>query len=132
MDSFLNDLCNDVQSIARKCGQNMLDNYGHTHAEKTKASFQDLVTKVDTGNQNMIKSFMEERYPTHALLGEEDVEFGKDLEAVDAVSDKEWVWIVDPLDGTTNYVYSLPLSVVSICVTHNEMPAAVCCRKVLP
>lgn len=32
------------------------------------------------------------------------------------------MWIVDPLDGTTNYVYSLPLSVVSICVTHNEMP----------
>ena len=29
------------------------------------------------------------------------------------------MWIVDPLDGTTNYVYSLPLSVVSICVTHN-------------
>ena len=32
------------------------------------------------------------------------------------------MWIVDPLDGTTNYVYSLPLSVVSICVTHNEIP----------
>lgn len=34
------------------------------------------------------------------------------------VIDKEWVWIVDPLDGTTNYVYALPLSVVSICVAH--------------
>lgn len=32
--------------------------------------------------------------------------------------DKEWVWIADPLDGTTNFVYSLPLSTVSICIAH--------------
>ena len=48
--------------------------------EKTKASFQDLVTLVDTSNQNMIKEFMEEKYPDHALLGEEDVEWGHDYE----------------------------------------------------
>ena len=48
--------------------------------EKTKASFQDLVTLVDTSNQNMIKEFMEEKYSGHALLGEEDVEWGHDYE----------------------------------------------------
>ena len=32
--------------------------------------------------------------------------------------DTEWVWIADPLDGTTNFVYSLPLSTVSICIAH--------------
>ena len=32
--------------------------------------------------------------------------------------DKEWVWIADPLDGTTNFVYCLPLSTVSICIAH--------------
>ena len=73
---------------------------------------------------------MEEYYPEHILLGEEDVEWGKDLEvisyylyfmcqAINAVADKEWIWIVDPVDGTTNYVYSLPLSVVSICVAQH-------------
>lgn len=54
------------------------------------------------------------------------------MQAIDAVADKEWVWVVDPLDGTTNYVsvsrslhkqvYNLPLSVVSICITHTEVP----------
>ena len=40
-------------------------------------------------------------------------------QAINAVADKEWIWIVDPVDGTTNYVYSLPLSVVSICVAQH-------------
>lgn len=41
--------------------------------------------------------------------------------AINAVADKEWIWIVDPVDGTTNYVYSLPLSVVSICVAQHVL-----------
>lgn len=43
------------------------------------------------------------------------------LKAINAVADKEWIWIVDPVDGTTNYVYSLPLSVVSICVARHVL-----------
>lgn len=60
---------------------------------KTKVTFQDLVTKVDVENQKMIREcafgyrcdlcrFMQEKYPTHALLGEEDVEWGKDKEVI--------------------------------------------------
>ncbi|KAK8817318.1 inositol monophosphatase [Blastocystis sp. ATCC 50177/Nand II] len=122
MEDFLKQLCEDIQSIARQCGKNMTDHYGHVRVEKTKVNFQDLVTKVDTTNQNMILEYMKEKYPEHVLLGEEDVEWGKDREAVANVIDKEWVWIVDPLDGTTNYVYALPLSVVSICVAHKGIP----------
>ena len=66
---------------------------------KTKVTFQDLVTKVDMENQNMIKEcrflysldvcrFIKEKYPTHVLLGEEDVEWGKDKEVnVRAIGD---------------------------------------------
>ena len=60
---------------------------------KTKVTFQDLVTKVDVENQKMIREcafgyccdlcrFMKDKYPTHALLGEEDVEWGKDKEVI--------------------------------------------------
>lgn len=34
------------------------------------------------------------------------------------MKDKEWVWVADPLDGTTNFVYSLPFSAISICIIH--------------
>lgn len=34
------------------------------------------------------------------------------------MKDKEWVWVADPLDGTTNFVYSLPFCAISICIIH--------------
>lgn len=54
------------------------------------------------------------------------------VQAINAVADKEWIWIVDPLDGTTNYVYSLPLSVVSICVAHNVSPSFLSYKQEIP
>ncbi len=34
------------------------------------------------------------------------------------MKDKEWLWVADPLDGTTNFVYSLPFCAISICIIH--------------
>ena len=61
----LNQLCEDVQAIARKCGKNTMDNYGpnrnpalvriHTGAIKMKVTFQDLARVSDDVNQIMIK-----------------------------------------------------------------------------
>ena len=95
----LNQLCEDVQEIARKCGKNTMDNYGHnrnpalvrihTGVMTTKVTFHDLARVSDDVNQIMIKEcsfgygydlcrFMKEKYPTHALYGQEFVEWGKD------------------------------------------------------
>ncbi|KAK8790897.1 hypothetical protein WA158_005528 [Blastocystis sp. Blastoise] len=119
MESYLKQLCEDVQSIARKAGQNMLDHVG-IEVEKEKVNFSDLCTKVDTDNQAMIEKFMKDHYPEHVLLGEEGIAWGDDISAIDARKDKEWMWIVDPVDGTTNFVHTLPTSVVSIAVSQNE------------
>lgn len=95
----LNQLCEDVQAIARKCGKNTMDNYGpnrdpalvgkNTGGIMIKVTFQDLARVSDDTNQIMIKEcsfgygydlcrFMKEKYPTHALYGQEFVEWGKD------------------------------------------------------
>ena len=47
-----------------------------------------------------------EKYPEHVMLGEEGISWGGDLAAIEARKDKEWMWVVDPVDGTTNFVSS--------------------------
>lgn len=83
---------------------------------KTKSSRSDLVTDVDPACEKMIKETILQAFPTHQILGEESVAPGADAsaEAVDEVAEADHLWIVDPLDGTTNFVYSMPLSTVSI------------------
>jgi myo-inositol-1(or 4)-monophosphatase len=64
-----------------------------------------------------------ETFPNHDFLGEEDVPPGKEasaaaIEAKLFNSDSDWLWIVDPIDGTTNFVHGMPLSMPSIAVAY--------------
>ena len=63
----------------------------------------DLVTDADLASQKTIHEYLCGRFPGHALLGEEDAA-GKGRLAADAPP----TWIVDPIDGTTNYVHDYP------------------------
>ncbi|MFO0880312.1 MAG: inositol monophosphatase family protein [Gemmataceae bacterium] len=69
----------------------------------------DLVTEADVGSQEAIRTYLQERFPTHAFLGEEGPA-AKSRPGPGAPP----TWIVDPLDGTTNYVHDIPLYCVSI------------------
>jgi myo-inositol-1(or 4)-monophosphatase len=69
----------------------------------------DLVSEADVNAQESIRSFLQGRFPEHAFLGEEGPA-AKSRPAPDAPP----TWIVDPLDGTTNYVHDCPLYCVSI------------------
>ena len=74
----------------------------------------DLVTDADVASQEAIRRVVAERYPEHAFLGEErpvePTEFGDD----------QLVWIVDPLDGTTNYVHGYPNYAVSVAIARGR------------
>jgi myo-inositol-1(or 4)-monophosphatase len=69
----------------------------------------DLVTEADEASQQAIRTYLQERFPTHLFLGEED-KSSHNRPGPDAPP----TWIVDPLDGTTNYVHDCPLYCVSI------------------
>ena len=98
---------------------------------KAKANSKDLLTEIDTECQRVIEAHVVAAHPTgtgHAFLGEESVAAGakasaEALEAM-AASDAEYLWIVDPIDGTTNFVQSLPLVGVSIGVARRSAPSA--------
>jgi myo-inositol-1(or 4)-monophosphatase len=70
----------------------------------------DLVTEADMASQEAIRGVVARHFPGHGFIGEEDV-------AANHAS-HEYCWIVDPLDGTTNYVHQVPHYCVSVALTH--------------
>eukprot|EP00211_Chloroparvula_japonica_P017529 CAMPEP_0119136206 /NCGR_PEP_ID=MMETSP1310-20130426/20938_1 /TAXON_ID=464262 /ORGANISM="Genus nov. species nov., Strain RCC2339" /LENGTH=264 /DNA_ID=CAMNT_0007127175 /DNA_START=111 /DNA_END=905 /DNA_ORIENTATION=+ len=93
---------------------------GKTTIEKTKSSDVDLATKVDVECEELIREAVRNAFPNHSFLGEEGVAPGSQasIDALEKVVDDEWLWIVDPIDGTTNFVAGLFLSTVSVAVSH--------------
>ncbi len=75
----------------------------------------DVVTKADVEAEEAIRRFLLEQFPEHAFLGEEGAAAG-DAEA-GATGPATVRWVVDPLDGTANYLHGLDLFAVSIAAT---------------
>ncbi|NPA52026.1 MAG: inositol monophosphatase [Aquificae bacterium] len=67
---------------------------------------KDFVTYVDKQSEKRIREFLLNTYPNHAFLGEEEGKIGN--------KDSEYTWIVDPLDGTKNYINGFEIFAVSI------------------
>jgi myo-inositol-1(or 4)-monophosphatase len=72
----------------------------------------DLVTQADFASQDAVRRAILEAFPEHSLLGEED-----DAHRV-ADNPSQFRWIVDPLDGTTNFVHGIPHYCVSLALEH--------------
>jgi myo-inositol-1(or 4)-monophosphatase len=98
-------LVNIAVSAARSAG-----NFIMRHLERVdqlqieRKGRNDFVTMVDRGAEAEIIRIVHKAYPQHAILGEEGGQIG----------DNDVVWIVDPLDGTTNFLHRLPHFAVSI------------------
>lgn len=73
-----------------------------------------LVTEVDLASERLIVETIRSAFPDHALLTEEGTEQG----ALDAPA----LWVIDPLDGTTNYAHGYPMFCVSIAFLRNGTP----------
>ena len=108
---------------SKKAGEIILGNAGGAEVTQRKANSRDLLTLIDPLCEKTIKTTILDAFPNHAFLGEEDVPPGKDASAA-AIDDKlktsscDWLWIVDPIDGTTNFVHGMPLNMPSIAVAY--------------
>lgn len=107
-------------NAASKTGEWIKSKLGDYKQLNTKVSSQDLVTEVDKGAEQMIRKLILTYCPDDEFLGEESVGAGAaaSAKAIDAVKDSEYVWIVDPIDGTTNFVHGFPYFCVSIALAH--------------
>jgi len=81
-------------------------------AENPDGGF-DPVTEADKGAERAIRARIAERYPGHGIIGEE---YGEDR------PDAEWVWVLDPVDGTRAFIAGLPLWTTLIGLRHDGRP----------
>jgi myo-inositol-1(or 4)-monophosphatase len=98
---------------ARTAGRLIMEQYRRPITVHAKG-FRDLVTETDIAAQETIVALIAARFPSHAILAEEN------LGSLDELG--EYTWIVDPLDGTTNYAFRLPIFSVSIALAHQGEP----------
>lgn len=107
------------ECAAKAGGQILLDWLGRIQARE-KAP-RDLVTEADLASQRAIQEIVQDAFPEHQFLGEEedDDTYGRPDEGPPC-------WIVDPLDGTTNFVHQLPNFSVSVAVAQGNQPMAGC------
>jgi myo-inositol-1(or 4)-monophosphatase len=97
---------------ARRAGEVIVARYpaGHTLTVKGR---RDIATEVDTAAEAVILDLVRARFPDHAILSEEA--------GGDGIGDG-YTWVVDPLDGTTNYARGHPTFSVSLAVLREESP----------
>ena len=101
-----------LQGVARQVGAMQCRNLGRSDLQiDRKSTSIDLVTEIDHRSEEMIVGFLRQEYPGHAILAEESGEFGQE---------SEYRWVIDPVDGTTNYAQGLPIFAVSIALEYRQ------------
>lgn len=107
---------------AREAGERIRRHAYETKQVSEKSSVNDLVTEVDQAAEGLIREVLLSTYPDHAILGEEGVDAGAEASkaALEAHRRHPYLWIVDPIDGTTNFVHGFPFFCVSIALAHRE------------
>jgi len=99
-------MLNVAIEAAREAGRYLHASIGKVrNIEVKQGEARNLVSEIDRGSEERIIGIIKRHYPTHAILAEESG--GSDSPA-------EYKWIIDPLDGTTNFLHGLPLFSVTI------------------
>ena len=109
---FWNQVLEVASTTAQRVGAQLLLDFGQVQGlEKADGS---LVTQSDEWADREIRSSIAKAFPTHAILSEE---------AEHGFTDAAWTWIIDPLDGTTNFTRGIPLWGISIGLLYHGEPA---------
>lgn len=116
-DAILEDIEACAVNAVLSAGRLLIQRFG-THLEikfKDKAE-TDPVTDVDNQSQAIIQDAVSDHFPDHLVVGEEDEDDQEDLVP-------DFVWVVDPLDGTKNFINGLPIYACSVGVLFRGIPA---------
>ena len=102
----IRELLHDCTLWAKEAGRVQLEYFRSSNLDiKTKFNDSDIVTAADKVSEEIIISNIRKKYPTHSILSEESGTSGYE---------NDYRWVIDPLDGTTNYSQGLPIFTVSI------------------
>lgn len=106
-------MLNFAIETAREAGQILLEKFGRRINISKKGDI-DLVTEADLASEKLVIEKIRSYYPKHRILAEESGESN----AVTVDGESLWKWIIDPLDGTTNYAHGYPCFAVTLAVEH--------------
>src|SRR5690606_32982235 len=104
-------MLNFAMETARDAGRVLLEKFGRITAVTKKGDIN-LVTEADLASEALIIERIKSRYPKHSILAEEAGD------AVVVTGGESWKWIIDPLDGTTNYAHGYPCFAVTLALEH--------------
>ena len=110
MDEYIK---NQIKDTLIECIEDSLDLILDSSKKKIKISDKNQikgdnpVTEIDINSQKLIVSKIKKRFPDHEILGEE----GKEDEIVES----DYLWIIDPIDGTKNFINQIPFFLCSYC-----------------
>ncbi len=107
-------LLNFAIQTARDAGRLLAERLGRALQVTNKGDI-DLVTEADLASERLIIDRIRTYYPRHAILAEES---GLSDAAINIGEPSAWRWIIDPLDGTTNYAHGYPCFCVSMALEH--------------
>lgn len=113
MDSLVNELALAVR-LADAADAVSLPGYRSRDFSVERKADNSEVTEIDRATERAISNILRNERPTHGIFGEEHGIFG----AVNA----EFRWVIDPIDGTTNFVRGVPVWGSLIALVHNEVP----------
>ncbi|GMR25094.1 MAG: inositol monophosphatase family protein [Ignavibacteria bacterium] len=108
-------MINDLIEISKRAGELIKEGFGKSLEVNYKTNEINLVTQIDKASEKLIIDFIKNKFPSHSILAEE----GGGVN-----NDSEYLWVVDPLDGTTNFTHGLPIFAVSIGVQKNNKTIA--------
>jgi myo-inositol-1(or 4)-monophosphatase len=102
-----------AQEIVRKAGELAMQHYGRRGLNVYSKGVQDVVTEADKACEGLIARAVLDAFPTDSFLGEEGglQNPGSNI-----------VWVVDPIDGTSNFVREIPFWCVSLCILLDRRP----------
>ncbi len=111
-DRIVSDILHFTEDIARQAGAVLKAGYGNVQHIQHKGAI-DLVTEFDKRSEELILSAIQREFPDHAILSEESGH---------SQTTSEYQWIIDPLDGTTNFANGIPIFCVTISLFKNNSP----------
>jgi myo-inositol-1(or 4)-monophosphatase len=108
-------MINDLIQISKEAGEIVRDGFNKSLKVEYKSNESDLVTNIDKASEKLISDFIKKKYPSHGILAEE----GGSIK-----NGSEYVWVIDPLDGTVNFAHGLPIFSISIGLQKNGKTVA--------
>ena len=105
--NIMHPMLNTALGVARSTAEMIYKAYEQVESiEVESKGTHDYVTKVDRASEQRIIEGLQKRYPDHCFLGEEN--------GLVEGRDKDYVWVIDPLDGTTNFIHGVQQFAISI------------------